>query len=88
MVRIKHRYLLLNFLYPEASTCTSKDAQLHALPNVVAFHSPTPDTLTVPVLIRALHERIEYLFGDYGAGKTSSGLKGTPPVSDILCRQG
>lgn len=81
MVRIKHRYLLINFLYPETTASADKNAETDAVPNVVAFHSPSPDALTPSLLIRGLREQIIYLFGDYGAGKTSSALKGKGPDS-------
>lgn len=72
MVRLKHRYLLVNFLYPSPSTTPSKTPT--ALPDVVDFHKPSSDKLTAGLLIKILRESIADLFGDYGAGMTSGTL--------------
>ena len=92
MVRIKHRYLLLNFLYPEPTAARSTISTTavapgaNAVPDVVTFHGPTPDSLTPSLLIRALREQITHLFGDHGAGKTSGNLKRRtyPPPLPLL----
>jgi hypothetical protein len=72
MVRVKFRYLVVNFLYPEplAKSKTS-------LPDLVQIHSPTPDAFHAGVLMRLIRDEVEELFGDYGMGMLSSGLKGT-----------
>lgn len=80
MVRIKHRYLLLNFLYPSAN---SSSLQVHGRstkahqdpPAYLPFHSPTPNSLTPALLLRHLRASIAFNFGDYGAGVTSPHLK-------------
>ncbi|KAF2103511.1 hypothetical protein NA57DRAFT_19073, partial [Rhizodiscina lignyota] len=73
MVRIKHRYLLINILYPNAPDATSKfDGDL---PPVVQFQQPSPDNLESQILLRAIRESVVHLFGDYGAGLISSSLK-------------
>ena len=64
MVRIKHRYLLLNLLYPEHQ-------------NKITSHTPSPNHLSASTLTRAVRDQITNIFGDYGAGKTASSLKGT-----------
>lgn len=76
MVRIKHRYLLINILYPEISkdNKTTKDRQ--NLPEVIQFHRPTPDALTPQLLAHSIREEILLLYGDYGAGVTSGSLSG------------
>jgi ribonuclease P/MRP protein subunit POP5 len=71
MVRVKHRYLVVNFLYPE-TVGKSKTP----LPDLVQIHSPTPDTFHAGVLVRLVREQVEELFGDYGMGMVSAGLKG------------
>ncbi|RDW69513.1 hypothetical protein BP6252_08533 [Coleophoma cylindrospora] len=69
MVRVKHRYLLVNILYPELErSATAK------IPDVVAFHQPTTDALTAQALLRALRAEIATLFGDYGSGVVSGSL--------------
>ncbi|KAF3039537.1 hypothetical protein E8E12_006647 [Didymella heteroderae] len=70
MVRVKFRYLVVNFLYPEP---TSK--QRAGLPDLVQIHSPTPDAFNAGALIRLLRDAVEDLYGDYGSGMVSSSLK-------------
>jgi ribonuclease P/MRP protein subunit POP5 len=72
MVRVKNRYLVVNFLYPEPpAKCKTQ------LLDVIQINSPTPDALKQGLIIRMIREGVEELFGDYGAGMVSSGLKGT-----------
>lgn len=73
MVRLKHRYLLVNFLYPSPATSSSKPAK--AVPDVVQFHQPSSDKLTAGLLIKIIRDGIAELFGDYGAGVTSGTLQ-------------
>ncbi|KAL8664911.1 MAG: hypothetical protein Q9202_002620 [Teloschistes flavicans] len=72
MVRIKHRYLLVNILYPEP--IHPKKSQTSTFPDILHFHRPTPDDLTPQLLVRAIRDQILYLYGDYGFGITSTGL--------------
>lgn len=72
MVRLKHRYLLVTFLYPSSLTgLPIKDS----LPDIVQFNQPSSDQLTVPLLIKAIREGIAELFGDYGVGVVSNSLQ-------------
>jgi ribonuclease P/MRP protein subunit POP5 len=81
MVRLKHRYLLVNILYPDSDTAitnntnkpTAKDSQL---PNVVSFRRPSSDKLTSQVLARMIRDGVAELFGDYGSGMIASSLMG------------
>ena len=73
MVRIKHRYLLSNFLYPEHQ---------NIIPN---SQDASPNSLTPSILIRALRDQIANIFGDYGAGKTANSLKGMS--STYICQE-
>jgi len=73
MVRVKNRYLVVNFLYPEP--LAKSKSQQHQLPDVVQMHSPTPDALKQGIIIRMIRDGVEDLFGDYGSGMVSSGLK-------------
>ncbi|KAF2143818.1 uncharacterized protein K452DRAFT_317254 [Aplosporella prunicola CBS 121167] len=68
MVRLKHRYLLVDFLYPSAAT-TAPD-----LPPAVQFHQPSSDKLTPGYLVKVIRDAIAEQFGDYGAGMTSGTL--------------
>ena len=71
MVRVKFRYLVVNFLYPEPS---SKSRTV--LPDLVQIHSPTPDAFNAGALVRLVRDAVEDLYGDYGSGMVSSSLKG------------
>lgn len=73
MVRIKHRYLLVNFLYPEESKSASTNTP--SLPYSVQFHQPSPDNLTSKLLTRLLREGLSDNFGDYGAGRAAGSLQ-------------
>lgn len=80
MVRIKHRYLLVNILYPEQEARNNKQ---HAsgskadLPYTVQFRRPGPDQLSGKLLSRLVREGVADLFGDYGAGMVTGSLMGT-----------
>jgi ribonuclease P/MRP protein subunit POP5 len=71
MVRVKYRYLVVNFLYPEPPAKSKT-----TLPPLVQIHSPTPDAFHAGVLARLIREQVEDLYGDYGMGMVSTGLKG------------
>lgn len=73
MVRLKHRYLLVNILYPELEKSQSKTK----VPDVVVFNQPTSSSLTNQALLRGLRSEISGLFGDYGSGAVSESLAGT-----------
>ncbi|RAL15766.1 Rpp14/Pop5 family protein [Aspergillus homomorphus CBS 101889] len=78
MVRIKHRYLLVDILYPDPTTwpttgpksqpqsqsrkLTANSAQLH-------IHAPTSDALTPSLLAKLVREQVAELFGDWGVGR-------------------
>lgn len=81
MVRVKNRYLVVNFLYPEP---LAKSKSQQQLPDVVQMHSPTPDALKQGIIIRMIRDGVEDLFGDYGSGMVSSGLKGMFLTSHTL----
>ena len=71
MVRVKHRYLVVNFLYPEPATKSKS-----VLPDLVQIHSPTPDALKQGFIVRMIRDGVEELFGDYGSGMIAASLKG------------
>ncbi|THZ28774.1 hypothetical protein D6C91_01788 [Aureobasidium pullulans] len=73
MVRLKHRYLLLNILYPDAETPTkpSTDAEL---PHVISFRRPSSDKLNAQLLARIIRDGVAELFGDYGSGMIAASL--------------
>jgi len=74
MVRIKHRYLLINILYPSNSSLVAHKST-NAIPDVVQFHAPTSDKFNAQVLARMIRDGVEDLFGDYGIGMISGNLK-------------
>ncbi|OQO09554.1 hypothetical protein B0A48_04956 [Cryoendolithus antarcticus] len=77
MVRIKHRYLLVNILYPDEKTRTvqhSNPAPKEATPYALQFRQPSPDALNAKLLARMVRDAIAELFGDYGSGMASGSL--------------
>lgn len=72
MVRLKHRYLLVNILYPALEKTKSRSD----VPDVVVFNQPTTSDLTSRALLRGLRAEISILFGDYGSGAVSESLYG------------
>jgi ribonuclease P/MRP protein subunit POP5 len=71
MVRVKYRYLVVNVLYPQPALKSKAP-----LPDLVQIHSPTPDGFHAGVLVRLIRDEVADLYGDYGMGMVSSGLKG------------
>jgi ribonuclease P/MRP protein subunit POP5 len=73
MVRVKNRYLVVNFLYPSITTPSSSN---DAVPQLLQLHQPTPDGFHTGKLLGAIRDGVTDLFGDYGMGMVSSSLKG------------
>nr|POF15006.1 ribonuclease p/mrp protein subunit pop5 [Quercus suber] len=71
MVRIKHRYLLVNILYPDEkkSPVNSASAAKDEIPYSVQFRQPSSDQLNPKFLARVIKDGVASLFGDYGSGK-------------------
>lgn len=85
MVRLKHRYLLINILYPEPTAVTKTASDV---PDVVQFHQPTSDKLTAALLARTIRDGVAELFGDYGSGMVAGSLVGMCfllPTSCLSC---
>ncbi len=75
MVRIKHRYLLINILFPD-SPLTNKTTPSNATPPAyVTFRSPIPSQLNPGLFISHLRNSIATHFGDSGLGLTTGSLK-------------
>jgi ribonuclease P/MRP protein subunit POP5 len=72
MVRVKHRYLVVNILYPELE----KGQRGIQVPDIVTFHQPTTDALDSRALLKGLRDSASNLFGDYGSGAISGSLSG------------
>lgn len=76
MVRLKHRYLLVNLLYPSSNATTSDDIRLRKLPDCVQFRQPSSDQLTPQLLQSTIRNHLAHLYGDYGVGVVGSSLSG------------
>ena len=79
MVRIKHRYLLVNILYPEQEARKTKQSGSGGkddLPYTVQFRRPGPEQLNGKLLSRLIRDGVADLFGDYGSGMVSGSLVG------------
>ncbi|KAI5195245.1 hypothetical protein E4T39_08294 [Aureobasidium subglaciale] len=74
MVRLKHRYLLVNVLYPEPETPTKHTTKDGQVPDVVSFRRPSSDKLNAQLLARMIRDGVTELFGDYGSGMIASSL--------------
>lgn len=78
MVRLKHRYLLVNILYPEHSKEKAflKDAAGEEVPYALQFSRPSDDRIDAKLLGRLIRDGVSDLFGDYGSGMIASSLQG------------
>ncbi|KAJ9322316.1 hypothetical protein DTO027B3_6605 [Paecilomyces variotii] len=88
MVRIKHRYLLIDILYPTPSSdipsAASPKASKGGNPDIQAhlrIHAPTPDTLSPGLLAKMVREEVSEMFGDWGVVKYLS-----PATSTAIIR--
>ncbi|KKA24068.1 Rpp14 family [Rasamsonia emersonii CBS 393.64] len=79
MVRIKHRYLLIDILYPELSIPSSTKITSPSLKTHLQFHAPTPDALTPGLLAKMVREEVAEMFGDWGVGRL--GVKYLSPAT-------
>jgi ribonuclease P/MRP protein subunit POP5 len=75
MVRIKNRYLVVNFLYPDSSGYGTIKAP-GAENDIVQFYQPSSPELTPAYLTPLLREAVGKLFGDYGSGAVGTTLHG------------
>ncbi|KAH8425026.1 Rpp14/Pop5 family protein [Aspergillus melleus] len=73
MVRLKHRYLLLDILYPDPSTWPSTTTQHKNVSSKsqsqIQIHAPTSDALTPGLLAKMVREEVAETFGDWGIGR-------------------
>lgn len=77
MVRIKHRYLLVQILYPKTSTTPGQSHLASANPSqayLTTLHAPTKDAITAVLLLRHVRAHLTQLFGDAGAALAGSNL--------------
>ncbi|KKK12415.1 hypothetical protein ARAM_002333 [Aspergillus rambellii] len=78
MVRVKHRYLLLDILYPEPSSWPSpssssssraKNTSQSQAQSQLRIHAPTSNALTPSLLAKLVRDEIAEIFGDWGVGR-------------------
>jgi ribonuclease P/MRP protein subunit POP5 len=79
MVRIKHRYLLINILYPDQEPKPTRQSNgiKEDLPYALQFRQPSSDHLNAKLLARIIRDGVADLFGDYGSGMIAGSLVGT-----------
>lgn len=72
MVRLKHRYLLVDILYPDPSswpkTTQHKQASSQSR-SQIQIHAPTSDALTPGLLAKMVRDEVAEIFGDWGIGR-------------------
>ncbi|KAL4868645.1 Rpp14/Pop5 family-domain-containing protein [Aspergillus spectabilis] len=69
MVRVKHRYLLVEILYPDASSSSSASRKNNAEQSQLRIHAPTSDALTPSLLAKMVRDEVAEIFGDWGIGR-------------------
>ncbi|KAL4996104.1 Rpp14/Pop5 family-domain-containing protein [Aspergillus recurvatus] len=73
MVRVKHRYLLVEILYPDPSSSPSlslaTSLKNHGQQSQLRFHAPTSDALTPSLLAKMVRDEVAQMFGDWGIGR-------------------
>jgi ribonuclease P/MRP protein subunit POP5 len=80
MVRVKHRYLLIDILYPAPSSDTLSATATAAGPGTgkntdpeiqarLRIHAPTSDALSPGLLAKMVREEVSEMFGDWGVGR-------------------
>ncbi|KAL9103899.1 MAG: hypothetical protein Q9163_001092 [Psora crenata] len=74
MVRLKHRYLILQLLYPE-SLGPKPTKPPSTVSTLLQIHRSSPPDLTAQLLHRGIKDEVGYMYGDYGVGLISSSLK-------------
>ncbi|KAK3621099.1 RNA-binding protein pop5 [Elasticomyces elasticus] len=76
MVRIKHRYLLINILYPDPKSTSGRPATKPGdeVPYTVQFRRPSPDRMDGGVLTRLIRDGVAELFVKYFSQATSTAI--------------
>ncbi|KAL4898102.1 hypothetical protein BDV59DRAFT_166214 [Aspergillus ambiguus] len=70
MVRLKHRYLLVDILYPSPTASTgAQNKPSHPHPPHLQIHAPTSNALTPSLLAKLVRDEVSSLFGDWGIGR-------------------
>lgn len=93
MVRLKHRYLVLNLLYPSPTPSTTLlTTPSSLLSPLLTLHAPTPPSFDARALLALLRTTLFTLFGDLGAGPVSASLavkyfSGATSTAIVRCRR-
>lgn len=90
MVRLKHRYLLVNILYPDPKTINVRIATETAdqnAPYSLQFRQPSSQQLNIKILLRIIRDGVAELFGDYGSGKVAGTLQSMSHAFPAICCQ-
>ncbi|KAL4923927.1 Rpp14/Pop5 family protein [Aspergillus undulatus] len=74
MVRVKHRYLLIDILYPDPSSAlkssnSSRKENGNGPQPQLRIHAPTSDALTPSLLAKMVRDEVAEIFGDWGVGR-------------------
>ncbi|KAL4762521.1 Rpp14/Pop5 family protein [Aspergillus foveolatus] len=73
MVRVKHRYLLVEILYPDPSASpplsSATSLKNYGQRSQLRFHAPTSDALTPSLLAKMVRDEVAKMFGDWGIGR-------------------
>ncbi|KAL4803865.1 Rpp14/Pop5 family-domain-containing protein [Aspergillus unguis] len=74
MVRVKHRYLLIEILYPDSTSGpqTSASSSINhgqRQKSQLQIHAPTSDALTPSLLAKLVRDQVAEIFGDWGIGR-------------------
>ncbi|KAK3714923.1 RNA-binding protein pop5 [Vermiconidia calcicola] len=77
MVRLKHRYLLVNILFPDLKNAPSapRPKGVDELPYAIQFHQPSSDRMNAKLLMQMIRNGVSELFGDYGSGMIAGSLQ-------------
>jgi len=83
MVRIKHRYLLVDILYPSIKPMGPTQRAEHddEVPFTVQIHRPSPARFDAKLLLKMTRDGVAELFGDYGSGMIAGSLQGMPAAA-------
>ncbi|KAJ9643766.1 uncharacterized protein PV06_09052 [Exophiala oligosperma] len=91
MVRIKHRYILFDILYPSTTTspAPAQSSSSPQPPAYVLFSRPSPSHISAQLLISAIRSSIQSVFGDHGLSVTQPSLRivyFSPGTSTVILR--
>jgi len=83
MVRIKHRYLLVDIIYPSIKPAGPAHRAGHdeEAPFTVQIHRPSPARFDAKLLLKMIRDGVAELFGDYGSGMIAGSLQGKPTIA-------